>query len=544
MIYSNKNDLDIFVEFDSLNLGTGDTPTSSAVALNDVTGTFRNYVLITQFDDKIVKETGQIQLDVVAIDLSGNTVFTCSATYWIGSTRNWSDVPISTDVTWDSLNDSGVGNGFHDYLSGSITNGSSMSFAKLLFGENEGYTNFTSVDISFTLVATNGLQVNTNVNSENNNDRALTPLTLFLPSGFRRLNSNVDLINQGFQTTVNSRPLKEYNTNLSFSTSKYMAYTGAAMHFLEIDYNNPSDIEPTLYHSHSRDIFFTRILGYDAEQMPNFDTPTNTGVNTAAGFTPPAPMDVCIYPNYTNQMPDMFWYSFKGQLQTRLIRNTGDYLNPDYSDIIIFGLNAASSGDWEFVYSYDIVKDSTDKFWVLWNRLSTQIHRVSIFEFTGADYSSPLDWTRTDIMNNTTITSTSVPAEGDGQNACLNDMWYIYVDEDNIVNGNPTLYFCGDRYIIMRGTHNGGIAGDETDWAYNIILGAVDVSGYIDANGINARFHLLRGISIHDKVMYIGGYVNRVIRAIDVDPISPNYLDVTTYLGTQGVTTNLDAILY
>ena len=147
-------------------------------------------------------------------------------------------------------------------------------------------------------------------------------------------------------------------------------------------------------------------------------------------------------------------------------------------------------------------------------------------------------------MNNTTITSTSVPAEGDGQNACLNDMWYIYVDEDNIVNGNPTLYFCGDRYIIMRGTHNGGIAGDETDWAYNIILGAVDVSGYIDANGINARFHLLRGISIYDKVMYVGGYINRVVRAIDVDPISPNYLDVTTYLGTQGVTTNLDSVLY
>lgn len=128
------------------------------------------------------------------------------------------------------------------------------------------------------------------------------------------------------------------------------------------------------------------------------------------------------------------------------------------------------------------------------------------------------------------IGTTSPAANGDG--ATFQGKPYgCAINEDLIVNGEPTIYVTDDtNHILWKVTHNGGVAGDETDWDWLIIVGQTGVAGNTNGIGTIATLNGPRGIDYESGFLYLSNRLSHTIRKIDTTT-----LDVTTYFGIVGV---------
>ena len=98
MILSRQNNLPLLAAWDASNSGSPDAGVSTSNKLGDASGTHTNYVLLTEFDGARAQSSGQITITAIGKNLSNTQVFSATATYWIDSTRNWSDTPYSASL--------------------------------------------------------------------------------------------------------------------------------------------------------------------------------------------------------------------------------------------------------------------------------------------------------------------------------------------------------------------------------------------------------------------------------------------------------------
>ena len=107
-------------------------------------------------------------------------------------------------------------------------------------------------------------------------------------------------------------------------------------------------------------------------------------------------------------------------------------------------------------------------------------------------------------------------ASGDGQTASYrgNNM---EVDENTIVNGEPTIYMSDRRgQVIFRITRNLNAFGDGRDWDFNIIAGTADVAGATEGIGTVAQFNSPIGLQIRDGFLYIAEKFGSKVRTLDL----------------------------
>ena len=528
MILSRKNTLDLFSEFDALNLGTGDTFPSTAVSLNDASGTFRNYILLTKYD-KTEKETGQVTLNVSAFDFTGGTVFTCSATYWIGSTRDWSDTPITTDATWDSFNNSGTLSGFHDYLSGTITNTSAFNFAKLTFAENEGYLNASGTTIDFDLILTNGVVDNVNANDRSFCDFDYVQEWLNFPHSIAKLQDDVYIMGgygseQAYQGDfsfiflsddrgwTDRKTFEQYDT-VAFSSGGLATQNGGKAK-IDIRTDNPSASNTEIYLSMNRNIYRFELTGFDGDGKPiiaNF-VPMDIGALTAG-----VSLKWAVYPFlYTNGVPLIFTQNLNTIRYISILQNNnGTYATPD-CDLIVWGANTlATTGDWANKGLIgNILVDSSGSVYVCFSgRLAldgstTDGNGVGFRRFTlnsGGTITNPLDWTQESIIkgiNDGGVDTGVFTGTGDIVNCRAFEYWAI--DESDIVNGEPTFYISDSgRSIILRMRHNGGVSGTAADWTVEHIIGTAGVAGDVNGSGTTTQITTPRIPYIEGDYVYI-----------------------------------------
>ena len=524
MIVSRKNTLDLFAEFDTLNLGTGDTLPSNAVALDDATGTFRNYILLRQFESLLEKTTGQITLTVTGLDISGSTIFTCSATYWIGSTRDWGDTPITTDTTWDSFNNGGTLNGLHDYLAGTITSGSALNFAKLTFAENEGYLNSNGLRLNFDLNLTNGVVDNVNTNDRSFNDLGYVKEWLNFPSKMDKFSNGTYLI-AGYGTEqayagdlsflVNDG-VKQWTDRFTFQNYDLVTIQTqrGGKNEAFIDENNPNATNTEVYVGMNRRIYRYEITSFSDDFIPNIvnmvDLNPSLSSNAPLVFTP--------YPYYTNGVPFILVGSVNGDF-IKVIENTsGNYSSPNMP-LTIWGSNTiGSSGLWanKFNFSNYVVDSNGRVYFIFSGRLaldgSTSDGNGVGFRRMTLDISgtptNPLDWSQEAIVKG--VVDGGVDAidisgiTGTGDIANCRSYRGIVLDETDIVNGEPTIYVtCRTRHVILRIRHNGGTSGTAADWTIEHILGTDGVAGDVNGSGTTTQLNVPKYPYVEGDYVYI-----------------------------------------
>ena len=528
MIVSRKNTLDLFAEFDALNLGTGDTFPSNAIALDDSTGTFRTYILLRQFEDQIEKTSGQVTLSATAQDFSGNTIFSCSASYWIGSTRDWGDTPISTDATWDSFDNGGTLNGFHDYLAGTITSGSAFNFAKLTFAENEGYLNASGVTINFDLTLTNGVVDNVNTNDRSFNGLGYIKEYLNSPRGIIRLPNNNFFVNgygteqvfAGDSSVIVDDGDKQW-TDRSFEYIDLVTLltNKGGKSYVQLDTSNPNDPNDVFYIGSPtyRGCMRVEISGYTEEGVPNYANLVN--LNTAG--TGRAPWSFVLYPYYTNGTPMLIRGAFNGTDNTQMWENTsGTYASPNYVANTWGGNTLGSTGVWSNTQVAALFLTTTNVIYALTSARvnfdgtsSPVVNTLRRYTLNGGGVATnPLDWSH-EILVIGDVTSNTTPTTGTGLVAVLPAWGFLYVDENNTVNGEPVIYLsCTPNHCVQRIRHNGGITGTAADWDVDIILGTVNTAG--DTNGIGGLLSQPSKSLVEGTTMYlplaVGGKVKKV----------------------------------
>ena len=343
LLISRKNDLPLFAQWDADNSGIEDSSPSSAINLNDASGTFQNYILIREFDSKNPKTSGKITLTANCINSNMINVFTASATYYIGSSRDWGDTPLETNATWDSFNDGGNLSGLHDYLSGNITNGSIFSFAKKTFADNEGYSNSNSVTLTFNLEITNGVTSSVNSDKESLNDFGYIQEWLTFPLSMDKLQSDVYIVSgfgseqayqgdfsfiflSGDRGWTDRKTFEQYDT-VAFGDGGLATQLGGKGK-VDIRTDNPSATNTEIYTSLNRNIYRFEFSGFDGDGKPiisNF-VPIKIGFSTTG-----VNWRWAIYPSlYTNGVPLIFTQNTISLRQISILQNNiGTYSTPD-----------------------------------------------------------------------------------------------------------------------------------------------------------------------------------------------------------------------
>lgn len=129
------------------------------------------------------------------------------------------------------------------------------------------------------------------------------------------------------------------------------------------------------------------------------------------------------------------------------------------------------------------------------------------------------------------VAAALTPALGGTGDVAQFDGWSVAINEDDIVNGEPTLYYADNILnVIFEITRNASSFGDERDWTWVVWAGQSGVAGSADGIGTAATFWQPNGIVYEGGFVYVSDLITKLIRRITVSTVS-----VETIFGVNGV---------
>ncbi|MHC4728824.1 MAG: hypothetical protein ACYS17_16525 [Planctomycetota bacterium] len=278
------------------------------------------------------------------------------------------------------------------------------------------------------------------------------------------------------------------------------------------------------------------VQSFDGSGLPVWGTPQyiQGEGNPANASNGAAPVDISPVLS-ANGMPVIIAGKYQPGTTTRpgnVLVNTANAVNPAYTAWLDL-----SAIDNELRASTLARSDSSGRIYIPSVNQSNTIFNLSrlVFSGTNGDVSSltnSANWTAERIGSCTVGT----PAAGGLGNVAEFKVFGVAVDEDNPVNGQPTIYATDEtNEVIFKITHAGTAFGDERDWLWVIWAGQNGVSGDSDGIGIAASFFNPRGIIYQGGFLYVSDKGNRLLRKIDISTA-----EVSTFYGQSGVLAHTD----
>jgi hypothetical protein len=273
-------------------------------------------------------------------------------------------------------------------------------------------------------------------------------------------------------------------------------------------------------------IFRTKIFKFDADGFPHFSPEENMG-NTSAFDASAGAARLTIVSNFTSGGMPMMMRSPGGFSRANIIANTGTAATPSYSlslnlDTVFTGLKGPNSAR----------VDSLGRIYSPCNSIGPLTYRLNRLAYSGPNndataFTTAGNWSNERIG----VAALNTPAlGGDGATAQFTS-YGVAIDEDNMVNGNPTIYMTDDvNDVIFKVVHNGGTAGDETDWTFTITWGQSGVPGFTNGVGTAALFDEPTGIFYLGGFLYVNDFGNRLLRRVNVSTLL-----VDNYFGALGI---------
>lgn len=112
----------------------------------------------------------------------------------------------------------------------------------------------------------------------------------------------------------------------------------------------------------------------------------------------------------------------------------------------------------------------------------------------------------------------------------------LAIDEDNLVNGEPTIYMSDRRgQVIFKITANTLNPSGGADWDFNIVVGQADTAGAAEGIGLAAQFNSPIGLQIKDGTLYVAEKFGSKIRTIDLTT-----LQTATWFGIDTIRSHTD----
>lgn len=476
--------------------GTPNVPGDVALDLNDLSGTQTSAIILKQFATGDVKTSGQVQLTATGIDDTGTTVFTATATYWIGTIRTWGDTPITTNATWDTFNNNGVGAGLHDYLAGTITDGSTFSFAKGLWAIENNYINSNSVAITFDLKLDDGLQLSTNSDTTEVKDFN------FQDAYFYTVNDMIPIPGRANTWFIaGGRTEQLYNNESSFyirddvsipnkrwtNRSIIQDSTGGNGYKAVVKtWLNPNTGNLELWIPLAgREIGRYEITSWTNDGFPNIIEHGSIRITQTSVLA--GALVFAFTGSITNGFPDIVVTTSNSTLMRFGSNTAGNSTTPDYT-FACWGCGAPSDA-WRNVDITSVESVGTTMYILGSNRLDLANAVAGLgwslrrYTYTGSG-SVRANWTRTDIVHGLPLGSTIVP-EGTGDVVSVENLKHLYIDTNHMVNSEPTIYvggFTRDPYIykITKNT-NTDVNGSSWD-VIRVIGNGTSVAG-VQTNG-------------------------------------------------------------
>ena len=283
-------------------------------------------------------------------------------------------------------------------------------------------------------------------------------------------------------------------------------------------------------------LFRVQITSFDVDGFPNWGTPLYINGEGSPGVatTGPAPIDINQVLT-ANGMPVLCTGRYApGSAGSggNILVNQGTLAAPAYTAFLLL-----TNIDTQLRATTILRSDSAGKIYLPSANSIGTVFYMSRLVFTGtnndvASLTTPGNWTRERIG---TSPGGSPAASGLGDVAQFR-LWGIAVDEDNLVNGEPTIYATDNiDHIIFKITREATSLGDERDWLFTIWAGGNGTPGDNDGTGTAARFNNPRGIFYKDGFLWVADKGNRLVRRIDVSNAS-----VTTFYGQSGVLAHTD----
>ena len=210
--------------------------------------------------------------------------------------------------------------------------------------------------------------------------------------------------------------------------------------------------------------------------------------------------------------------------QNGAIRRIGtDGLVSTIAGTVRTGLGAAIDGTGDVARFFSptgiVVNQAGNEIFVA-DYTDNDIRRIA---FSGGDPTNPANWTVTTIAGGA---SSAGFADGSGSVALFNQPWGMAMTQGGTIYVGES---GGNR--VRRLTYQGGDRGLQTNWIVTTVAGdtsgAAGASGFVNAQGTAARFHLPEGVACDKQGdILVADTQNNVIRMIDPGG------NVTTYAGT------------
>jgi hypothetical protein len=416
-----------------------------------------------------------------------------------------------------------------------------MNFAKLTFAVPLGFTYSNAKVLTVNIQAKKGTEV-----SNNGGNVLIMPIRLSVGNLFGNRdidihdgiiyssNSTSEILDQGVTTIRidNQWSKNEFRTQLTTTNGIH------ARNYADTDSPTGRSLIFSMADTDRTKLWRTHIVSFDVDGFPNYGARLDVlGVGAAPGPATSAPSEPVVVPEYfSGGMPLILIGKISSTKTSSILANTGTPASPDYStflrttdiDIALQGVTLMRS-------------DSLGKIYIPIGGAAS-VGRLYRLTYSGANNNATAlttvgNWSNEEIGATATV---SPALNGDGQ-TFQGHAYGVAIDEDNPVNGQPTLYATDDaNHVIWEITHKGTAFGDGRDWDWLIIAGTAGTAGNVDAIGLAAEFNVPTGI-IYDGAgfLYVNDFGSRTMRKINIST-----LDVETFFGQAGVGAHVDQFPY
>jgi len=481
-----------------------------ALALNDPSGTFRSYQFLeNSIGDDLA--SGDVYLTFTAVSR-----YTADPDINLGTYVAVVGASLSNPAFWTTSF------ALYNYIGVLDISGNEeqFTFTKLLYANNESKKNGSAVDI---VVKISMDVTGVGLSSPRPLELGMAQVegTYFSPTQIAIAENSTKF----YLGELNPDGLSQGFTD-RFYTTRNQAITHGLTSIVKLKLDTDNNALGDLYYLYNQDTYYLEATGEDAD-----------------GFTTYAAPDLIDSTAYISSFRPMglLDQSENGRRLVMVMGTSGSGINFrlwNWDGVSAWVSTSLSGGAFTTGTSIigaaagDLYSEGTDV-WIYANLNTAGVFRgVTKMSYTG-DPKVVGNWSRADICTNVT----SGVFTGTGASADVSGCQSIYVDTDNLVNGEPVIYLTNRNNSIIQRIYASILSpASPADWTVDIAAGQAGVAGNTDGVGGAATFTMPNGIARKGDLLYIAQYVGgNNIRTLNI-----NTLEVTDYKGDYGVAGSTD----